>query len=450
MKFTTVILWASLLVSLAACSRDDSTTEWDNRLNQQLREASQTGSMDYFLLPDGRDLSEIPQDPNNPLTKEKVALGKMLFHETGLADDAVLTIGQGTYSCASCHHADVSFFSGIRQGISEGGQGYGVAGEGRRPNPAYYTEQMDILFRRPPSVANIAYQEVVLWSGELGGVGPNLGTEAQWSTASHLNVNYLGYEGAESQAITGLDVHRMTVDEYFFEKYPEYRTLMDEAFPDLPEYRRYSNEGVGLAIAAYERTVLTNQSPFQRWLRGDNSALTERQKAGAMLFFGDAGCVQCHTGPALNSMEFHAIGLHDLDIGEMVGEVDEATRKGRGGFTGKPEDDYKFKVPQLYNLDDAPMCGHGASMTLEEIIAYKSKGVPENPNVPKERLAPNFTPLNLTGLEQSMLVEFIKVGLYDPNLSRYTPASVISGNCFPVNDEVSKRDMGCDGEKPLP
>ena len=124
---------------------------------------------------------------------------------------------------------------------------------------------------------------------------------------------------------------------------------------------------------------------------------------GKALFYG-AGCVACHTGPALNSMSFHALGMKDLDgshdmvrvrLDPFGGTVPDAVRKGRGGFTGLADDMYAFKTPQLYNLADSPFYGHGASFaTVRQVIAYKNAAVAENPLA--GNLSPLFVPLGLT------------------------------------------------------
>ncbi len=90
--------------------------------------------------------------------------------------------------------------------------------------------------------------------------------------------------------------------------------MFDRALSDLPESRKYIAEGAELAIAAYERTLLSSAAPFQRWLRNDESAMTEAQKEGALLFFGRSKCYTCHYGPSLAAMEFHASGFGDFDV----------------------------------------------------------------------------------------------------------------------------------------
>jgi cytochrome c peroxidase len=164
-----------------------------------------------------------------------------------------------------------------------------------------------------------------------------------------------------------------------------------------------------------------------------------------LLFFGKAGCSDCHSGPALAVNDFYAIGMGDLLGPEIFPVIDAlTTASGPGGFTSNPEYDYKFKVPQLYNLKDSPFYGHGGTFTsIQQVIQYKNNALPENPNVPAAQLAQEFVPLDLTTSEIEALVEFLTNGLYDPNLIRYTPSSVPSGNCFPNNDPQSQMDLGC-------
>ena len=141
-----------------------------------------------------------------------------------------------------------------------------------------------------------------------------------------------------------------------------YVKLFDQAFPG--EMDPLNRENAGLAIAAYERTLLSNQAPFQRWLDGDLTAMTDAEKRGAVLFFGKAGCVDCHNGPALSSMTFYALGMNNLDGPGVYGDgpaAAEGANLGRASFTGNPADEYKFKTPQLYNLTDSPFYGHGGN-----------------------------------------------------------------------------------------
>ncbi len=389
----------------------------------------------------------IPQDPNNPLAPEKVALGKLLFHETRLGEIPKSPINLYTYSCASCHIAEAGFQSGLAQAIGEGGSGFGLYGEARIPSFLCEADSIDVQPIRAPSVMNTAYQDVVLWNGGFGATGVNANTQSSWTPGTPLEANFLGYEGLESLAIGSQEKHRIIIDTTWLAADSTYKSLFTLAFPDLPQEERISKNTAGLAIAAYERTILANQAPFQRWLKGEKKAMTADEKAGAKLFFGKAKCGGCHTGPALNSTAFYALGMSDLQNG-ISGVINikpgNTESKGRGGFTGIDSDLYRFKVPQIYNLKDVKFFGHGSSFTsLTDVIKYKNNAVSQNPNVAVSRLPKKFAPLKLTDDEIGEIVNFIENALYDPSLKRYVPFSVPSGNCIPDNDTQAKFDRGC-------
>ncbi len=442
-------VFALLLLFAFGCKKEDTNPDLDIDIDLEatLDEASLGNGKQYFELPDSDDFSSIPQDPNNPLTAEKVKLGKLLFHETALAIAPKQDIGSGTYSCASCHFASAGFQAGRFQGIGEGGIGFGDNGEGRVRGSLYPRDSIDVQPIRTPSAMNGAWQKNQLWNGQFGGTGLNEGTESQWTAGTPKEKNNLGFEGLEIQAIAGLTVHRMALNDSILDGLG-YRTYFDEVYADVAVSERYSTINAGLAIAAYERTVLANEAPFQKWLKGSSSAMSNEEKQGAILFFGKAKCNNCHTGPALNQMDFHAIGMKDLfEHREEVFQsgIDKGENKGRGGFTGNSEDNYKFKVPQLYNLADSKFYGHGSSMnSIYDVVKYKNNALAENPRVPEEQLSSEFTPLGLSVDEIKQITAFLERSLHDPNLSRYEPSTVLSGNCIPVNDPLSSNDLGCD------
>lgn len=438
-----------LIISLffTACEPDGPGTggdDLDSKLIAQLLIVGEQQGIRAFQLPEDGLTALIPQDPRNPITPEKVELGKLLFHETGLGSNPLKVQGEYTYSCASCHHVAAGFQAGVIQGIGEGGFGFGTKGEGRVPMQGYSSLELDVQPIRSPATLNVAWQELMLWNGQFGATGDNIGTEQSWTFNTPKEANFLGYHGLETQAVAGLGVHRMEVDSTFIEQ-KNYKALFDAAFPQEDEYRRYTKITAGLAMAAYERTLMANQAPFQKWLAGDLDAMTSKQKEGALLFFGEANCVSCHKGPALNSMEFYALGMNDLpEVGTYGDGVDEATRLGRGGFTNNPQDNYKFKVPQLYNLKDSKFYGHGGSFTrLRDVVSYKNSGRAENTDVPAQQLAIEFGPLGLMETDIDAITEFLSEALYDPDLSRYVPAQTLSGLCFPNNDSQSQQDLGC-------
>ncbi|MEM9991855.1 MAG: cytochrome c peroxidase [Bacteroidota bacterium] len=451
----TLLFLISTLFFWTACEVDSNTmleeqqTELDVALENTLATAAMSfGDTDKtrFQMPSSDAYASIPQDPNNAITAEKVALGQLLYHEASLGVKPKLGEGMQTYSCASCHFAAAGFQAGTAQGIGDGGIGIGARGDARGKAPNYAPSEIDVQPIRTPSAMNAAYQELMLWNGQFGAVGANVGTEEYWGEGTPIEVNELGYQGLETQAIAGMGVHRMDCTEEMM-RVMGYDALFDAAFPDVPVAERYNLEHAGLAMAAFERTLLANQAPFQKWLAGNSNAMNNREKRGAVLFFGKANCVSCHNNPALSTMEFHALGMGNLDDAKAtVFNVSgtESAHLGRGGFTRNPMDNYKFKVPQLYNLKDSPFYGHGATFRdLESVVRYKNEAQPENADVPTTQLATQFRPLNLSDQEIQDLVAFLEDALYDPNLQRYQPSSVYSGACIPNNDLISKEHLGC-------
>lgn len=429
---------------LSSCSKDnDGYEDVALQISLEKRIVDLYGSKDVLILPASNNYVAIPNDLNNTITEAKVVLGKMLFHETGLAKNPKNLQGMNTYSCASCHHSAAGFQSGILQGIGEGGSGFGLHGEGRIKSSEYLEENLDVQPIRSPSVLNVAYQDVMLWNGQFGGTGTNEGTESNWTVGTPKESNTLGFEGVETQAIAGIDVHRLVLEEDFIIN-SSYKDLFDNAFPNVNTSERYSRLNAGLAIAAYERTLLSNQAPFQKWLKGEATAMNDDELRGASLFFDKGKCYTCHSGPGLNGMSFHALGMNDLLGTDVMTVIDEATKKGRGGFTGNSEDDYKFKTPQLYNLKDVTFYGHGGSFhSVKDVISYKNSAVHQNKDMPSEKLSEMFVPLDLTESEIDLLTLFVENSLYDDNLKRYIPESLPTGNCFPNADSQSSIDMSC-------
>jgi len=360
------------------------------------------GDVDAFILPESDDYDSIPQDPLNPITKEKVEQGKIIFHDKSVGIGKIPELN-GTFSCASCHNAPSGFKSGIAQGIGEGGVGEGAD---RTLVSSDEDVRVDVQPIASPTIVNVAYQEVMLWNGQFGNspdgiINAGIDPAILMTEGTPKQNNSRQWSGVETQAAAAIGVHRLT------------------GIEDVPSAAQ--------AMGAYERTVLTNRAPFQKWLRGDKTAMTDNQLKGAQLFFGNAGCSGCHTGPALSSRQyapaeevFMAVGFADLDaMNFIVGEVSEDVRKGRGGFTKQDLDNYKFKIPTLYNLKDTNIFGHGASFaSVRQVVEYKNAAVPQA-DIPTEYLDYRFTPLGLTETEITLLVDFLENGLYDNELSRY-------------------------------
>ena len=448
MKLYATLQWCILVViamTLIGCTEDrvDYSAELDYNLTKAMSQYSPTGDVSFYLLPDERDLAEIPQDPKNKLTKSKVELGKFLFFETGIGFDSKHSSSQATYSCASCHIPEKGYRPDNVQGIADGGMGYGNY---RTMNPDYTEEDLDVQEARPLNLINVAFVKNTSWNGQFGAGGANVGTEDVWGERLDTRRNYLGYEGLETQNIQGLRTHRMIINGAIVQTLG-YKELFDASFPEYDESNRYSDITGSLAISAYLRTVISNRAPFQDWIAGDVNAMSNEEKKGAILFFGKANCNRCHYNQNLGSGEFHALGVYDMDQHPLSVKANNPIARrnlGRGGFTLKEEDYYKYKVPGIYNIGDSEHFFHGSSAkTLEELIDYKDLAVKENERVSDENMSTKFTKLGLTQEEKNDLIAFIRKSLKDPDLERYQPDFVMSGNCIPNNDEVSKAYLNC-------
>lgn len=449
-KYIAVVL---LVIGFLSCSKDvaDGDIQDTLALKRQIGSLSPSGSYKYYILPDQGDWANIPQDQRNPLTDVKVELGEMLFFETGLAMDAKFEGGMGTYSCASCHLPSAGMRPGAPQGIADGGIGMGINGENRLKLGEYQESDLDVQSARPLSLVNVAFVTNTFWNGQFGSDGANVGTEEVWDLLEETERNRLGFEAIETQNIEGIKVHRIQINKELLDHYG-YTELFDASFPEIEVDNRYTQFAASLALSAYIRSIVADQAPFQSWLKGDMDAMTLQEKEGAALFFGKARCATCHYEKNLGSTEFHALGVKDMDQRSSYNaHASDPRNLGRGGFTRRPEDNFKFKVPGLYNVGDAPFYFHGASkVTLEEVIDYKIEAKSENIRVSDDLLSEKFLPLYdngqkiLSASEQEALLSFLRGALRDPNLMRYQPDTILSGLCFPNNDFQSRIDLGCE------
>jgi cytochrome c peroxidase len=164
-----------------------------------------------------------------------------------------------------------------------------------------------------------------------------------------------------------------------------YRQAFQAAFDGGPSADRLAR-----AIAAYERTIYSVDSPFDRFLAGSEDALSPEARRGLTLFGGKARCGECHTGPNFTDELFHTLGL--------------AGDAGRGTVTKAPADEAAFKTPTLREVaKTAPYMHDGSLATLEEVVEYYDRGGTPHPN-----LSPKITKLSLTAQEKSDLVAFLR------------------------------------------
>jgi cytochrome c peroxidase len=170
-----------------------------------------------------------------------------------------------------------------------------------------------------------------------------------------------------------------------------YRKAFDETFGREPDA-----DGLAQALAAYVRTILAGNSPFDRYAFGDREALSAEELAGLRLFRGKAGCSFCHAGPTLTDEEFHNTGVAWRD-GAFQDE-------GRASVTQLAEDRGKFKTPTLREVSrTAPYMHDGSLATLEDVIEFYSDGGRPNPN-----LDPDVRKLTLSNEEREHLVAFLR------------------------------------------
>ena len=423
-----------------SCSKTYEVT-LDDELKELIIENSGDGTLDYFILPETGAYNQLPnQDPANPITAEKVKLGQLLFFEPGLAQNPAYDVCFETYSCSSCHIPTKGFLPGRIQGIADGAVGFGNEGTRRVLADGYHENEIDAQGTRPMTIMNVTFMTNTLWSGTFGANDKNIGTEYAWEGLAE--VNHTGFAGLEAQNIEGFDLHRLEINDRVLYDFG-YASLFDEAFPEIPKEERYSPMTASFAMSAFLRSVLTNEAPFQSYLKGNEDALTESEKRGAKLFYGKANCITCHNSPSFSSMQFFALGTADMyNFGGLNTSEDDPRNLGRGMFTHREEDMYKFKVPQLYNLNDYQSFFHGSSKySIEDVVDFKSEAKSENPHVADENVA--LKPFGLSKKQKIDLVNFLRNALYDPDMDRYTPQYVLSGYCFPNNDPLSKDDMGC-------
>jgi len=444
-------VWAGLFMAVIlyiGCTYEYDGT-LDNLLTDALKSSSKTGGLDGYILPSGHDYASLPnQDIKNPVTQAKVDLGKLLFFETGIGVQPKYPVSMQAYSCSSCHIPSRSFTAGRFQGIADGGVGFGNSGEGREKNPLYLGSEVDAQGARPLAVINTTFITNALWAGSFGSFNANTGTESVWHQDTLVEINFKELMGLEANNARALAVHRQMINKAITDSLG-YTGMFDAAFPEIPESERYTRLTGSFAIAAYLRTIITNEAPFQDWLKGDQAAMTDQEKRGAILFFGKAGCVRCHNSPSLNALphKFYALGVRNqFQTAFEVFRTDRHDNRnlGRGGFTKRDEDMHKFKVPQLYNLKDFGFYFHGSSKSsIRSVVEYFNEAVPENPDVPVTLISDFFKPLHLTVDEISDLTEFLENGLYDPNMNRYAPDQTLTGKCFPDNDLQAQIDLGC-------
>lgn len=283
--------------------------------------------------------ANIPFPQDNPYSKAKAKLGKTLFFETRISRSGVM-------SCATCHNPGFSWTDGNARGTGDFHK---------------------ILPRKDPATLNLAWDELFFWDGRAEGLEKQSVIPIQSEGEMHMPLN---------QVVARLkSIH-------------EYKFLFETAFPH--ESDPVTIDNVAKAISTFERTIVSGEAPFDRWVKGDENAISSRAKQGFLLFNTKANCASCHSGWRFSDDSFHDIGINDDDIG-------------RGKFLPVTAMQHAFKTMGLRNIDRRSPYMHNGSMdTLTDVVEHYDHGF-----VKRASLADEIRPLNLTEQEKKDLVEFL-------------------------------------------
>jgi len=282
--------------------------------------------------------AEIPFPKGNPYSDTKAKLGRMIFWDPLLS-------GSKTLSCATCHNPGLSWGDGLA-----------------------HAEGEKAMVLRAPTLLNVAWIPKLGWDGHFR----NLEAVAFGPITTPGNMNL-----PEKVLLERLSA------------IPGYVDAFDDAFGEGD----ISKHKVELALATFERTIVSGQAPFDRWIKGDETAINSAAKRGFDLFVGKAHCVSCHSGWSFTDASFH-------DIGTATGDD-----IGRGKlFPTSVKLQYAFKTPTLRDVARrAPYMHDGSVASLEAVIDLYDRGGIERPS--RSEL---ISPLGLSKEEKADLVAFLR------------------------------------------
>jgi cytochrome c peroxidase len=357
-------------------------------------------------------LPPVPIPANNPQTPAKIALGDKLFHDKRFSID-------GTVSCSKCHNEKHAFTDGLQFSLGH----HGLTGT-----------------RNAPTVVNAAYYHSQFWDGRE----PDLEGQSKQPL-----INPVEHGLANHQPI--LEIVR---------KDSEYSTAFKKVF--AVSENQITMDHVAKAIASFERTLVSGNSPFDRYyFKHETSALTDAQTRGFQLFTGTGRCVSCHVieqdQAVFSDSRFHNIGIginqiqQDVprlasafleaknkggDVDKMVLTDKKSSELGRFAVTDELSQIGAFKTPTLRNIAlTAPYMHDGSLKTLKEVIThYNNGGASKAGDKINPYLSGGIRPLNLTDLEINDLVAFMRA-LTSPQYASQPSAP-------PLNQAATK------GEKP--
>ena len=294
-------------------------------------------------IPLGLEASAFHIPDDNPMTPEKIALGRFLFFDKRLSAD-------NRIACASCHMPALAFTDGqpVSTGIKQQQGG-----------------------RSAPTAINRGFTKVQFWDGRA----PTLEAQSVGPLTNPIEHGFID----NAAMVTKLNSIK------------GYQTLFKEVFGT-----KITVETVGKAIATFQRTLLSGNSPFDRFESGkDQHAISDAAKRGLKLFRGKARCGICHAGFNFSDENFHNLG---------IGWGHEAVDVGRYNVTKKQEDIGAFKTPTLREIEHtAPYMHDGSLATLQDVIDFYDQGGIKNPF-----RSPLVLPLKLSDKEKRDLVAFMR------------------------------------------
>jgi cytochrome c peroxidase len=281
-------------------------------------------------IPLGLDLY-MPVPESNPLSPEKVWLGRRLFFDRRLSRDQSL-------ACADCHDPAKGFTDG--KAVSEG---------------AFHRRGT----RNVPTLVNRGYGAAFFWDGRISTLEEQV---------LQPILNPVEMDMTIEEVVTALQHDR------------HYRAQFRQAFGG-----EVNQENLARALASYVRGILSGGSPYDHYLNGDQDALSAEAREGLRIFRGKGNCIACHVGPNLTDERFHNTGVAWRD-GKL-------TDPGRFGVTGKDEDRGAFKPPTLREVArTAPYMHDGSLVTLKDVIEYYDRGGNRNPYLDAELRPLDLTP----------------------------------------------------------
>lgn len=278
------------------------------------------------VLPIPAQLAAYEAMPDYPTSPEMVALGRQLFFDERLS-------GDGSKSCYSCHVCEKGLTDGLPKAIGAFGKQ---------------------LPRSSPTLWNIGYHKEFYWDGRSGSLEKQ--AMAAWQGG---NMGAKDKEAEIAARINALQGYKSQFQKLF----------NSDATP----------ENMMQAISAYERTIITADTPWDKWKAGDESALQGQVKRGWEVFL-EAKCDNCHSGVLFTDQQYHNVG-----VGMDKPEAEQD--KGRFNATKKPEDTGAFKTPTLRDVArSAPYFHDGSAATLEEAVDFMLGGGRDNPNLDRRNL----------------------------------------------------------------